>query len=448
MLGKLFKGKGGKDKGGEKSKAALPEDVSYEQARTLARDGDVGVRLELAARPDIKPEILYFLAEDPSPEVRRAIAANAASPMHADLLLARDADESVRGDLAAKIARIAPGLTAQEHDRIRKMAYETLQTLARDQATRVRQVLAEALKDIADAPAAIIRRLARDAELIVCEPILSFSPVLTDEDLIEIIAGAPPEGARGAIARRRGLREKVADALVAADDVAAVAALLGNHSAQIREETLDRIVHRAVDVESWHAPLVRRPALPRKAAVRIARFVADSLIDQLQERHDLSADALEEVRAVVRRRIDEGDLPEPKTKDKSAAKKRKSIAEDEAAADPMGRARALHKQGRLDEETVAAATRGGNRAFVAAALAVRSALAPTVVDKAFTERSAKGLAAVTWKAGLSARLAEQIQSKIGAIPPRDVLRPRADGTFALTPDELEWQIGFLTDLAR
>ncbi len=448
MFGKFFKGKGKGGKGADKDRV-LPEVVSYEQARDFARHQDVSVRLALAARTDIKPEILYFLAEDPAPEVRRAIAGNAASPLHADLLLARDSDETVRGDLAAKITRVAPGLTPEEQDRIRKMAYEALEILARDQATRVRRILAEALKDIADAPASIIRRLAEDAELIVCEPILSFSPVLTDEDLIEIIAGNPPEGARGAVARRRNLREKVSDAIVAADDTAAIAALLGNHSAQIREETLDRIVDRAVDIESWHEPLVRRPALPRKAAVRIARFVADSLIDQLQERQDLNGDILEEVRAVVRRRIEEGDLPAPDARDGSKDKKKsKDKTEDESIADPIGRARALHKQGRLDEETVAAAVRGGNRAFVIAALATRAALPPTVVEKAFSERSAKGLTAVTWKAGLSARLAENIQGKVGGIASRDTLRPKSDGTYPLTPDELEWQIGFLTDLAQ
>jgi uncharacterized protein (DUF2336 family) len=446
MIGKWLKGKG---KGPGKGKAlgkVLPDKLGYEQARELVRHEDVNVRLALAQRGDLKPEILYYLAEDASPDVRRTIAGNAAAPMHADLLLARDNDESVRGDLAAKIAKLAPGLTAEEQDRVRKMAYEAIEILARDQAARVRQVLSEELKDIADAPPAIIRRLARDAELIVSEPVLSFSPVLTDEDLIEIIAGNPPLGARSAIARRKNLREKVSDAIVGADDVDAVAVLLANRSAQIREETLDRIIGRAVDIESWHAPLVRRPVLPRKAAVRIARFVADSLIDQLQERQDLSVDVLEEVRAVVQKRIEEGDLPEPGARKKEKGKAKP--ATEEPAADPLERARALHKQGRLDEDAVASAMRGGNRAFVIAALAIRSGLAHAVAEKAFQDRSAKGVAAVTWKAGLSASLAEQIQSKLAAVGPRDVLRARPDGTFALGADELEWQVNFLADLVK
>ncbi|MBM3952662.1 MAG: DUF2336 domain-containing protein [Rhodospirillales bacterium] len=440
MIGKWFKGN---DAEKDSAAADLPDTLNYEESRDLARHEDVNVRRALASRADLKPEILYYLAEDTEPAVRRAIAGNAAAPMHADLLLARDKDESVRGDLASKIAKLAPGLSAEEQDRVRKMAYEAIEILARDQAARVRQALSEALKDYADAPPAIIRQLARDAELIVSEPVLSFSPVLTDEDLIEIIAGNPPQGARAAIARRKDLREKVSDAIVNANDTDAIAALLANHSAQIREETLDRIVSRAIDIETWHAPLVARPVLPRKAAIRIARFVADSLIDQLEERQDLASDVLEEIRAVVQKRIEDGDLPDP------SKKKGKAKAEPEESADEaLERARQLMKQGRLGEDAIAASARGGNRAFVIAALAVRSKLDGAIVERAFHDKSAKGVAAVVWKAGLSARLAEQIQSKLAAIGPRDVLRAREDGGYPLGVDDLEWQIGFLVDLVK
>ena len=448
MFDKWFKGKGGDPKPDKDKGAAglLPENLGYEEARDLAKHEDVNVRLALASRSDLKAEILYFLAEDEAPEVRRAIAGNATAPMHADLLLARDDDESVRGDLAAKIAKLAPGLGPAEQDRIRKMAYEAVEILARDQAARVRRILAEELKDIADAPPAIIRQLARDAELIVAEPVLSFSPVLTDEDLIEIIAGNPPSGARSAIARRENLPHRVSDAIVGANDVDAVTALLANHSAQIREETLDRIVSRAVDIESWHAPLVRRPVLPRKAAVRIARFVADSLIDQLQERQDLSMDVLEEIRAVVQRRIDEGDLPAPDAKGKGKAKA--APRPEEGPSESLARAHALHKKGQLDEEAVAGAAREGGRTFVIAALAVRSDLPQEVVGTVFRDRSAKGIAAITWKAGFSAKLAEQLQTKLAGVGPRDVLRPKDDGSYPLGAEDLEWQIGFLKDLGK
>ena len=37
--------------------------LTYEEARGLARDEGLDVRRDLAARSDVEPEILYFLAE-------------------------------------------------------------------------------------------------------------------------------------------------------------------------------------------------------------------------------------------------------------------------------------------------------------------------------------------------------------------------------------------------
>ncbi len=106
--------------------------MTYEEAKELARHSDRKVRRKLAASEDAKAEILYFLAEDPSPEVRREIATNAATPRQADLLLAGDSDHRVRCGIAAKIAKLAPGLTADEQDKVSCMTYEALDILARD----------------------------------------------------------------------------------------------------------------------------------------------------------------------------------------------------------------------------------------------------------------------------------------------------------------------------
>ena len=51
-------------------------DQEYEDAKRLARSDDVNARRKLALRADMRPEILYFLAEDKDAQVRRAIAGN------------------------------------------------------------------------------------------------------------------------------------------------------------------------------------------------------------------------------------------------------------------------------------------------------------------------------------------------------------------------------------
>ena len=126
----------------------------------MAGHNDENVRLELAARPDVKPENLYFLADDASSKVRTAIAENQRTPHHADIILAKEKDANVRERLADKISRLAPELSPDDKDKVKKMAYDTLETLAKDELTRVRQILAEALQDVAGAPAPVIRKLA------------------------------------------------------------------------------------------------------------------------------------------------------------------------------------------------------------------------------------------------------------------------------------------------
>ena len=93
---------------------------------------------DLVGRNDILREVLYYLADGPSPNVRKSIASNTATPEHADLLLAKDKNENVRSSLAEKIACLSPRFTADEQNRLRSMTYDALSILAKDQATRVR----------------------------------------------------------------------------------------------------------------------------------------------------------------------------------------------------------------------------------------------------------------------------------------------------------------------
>lgn len=414
--------------------------VTYEEARDLAASADAGTRSQLAAHKGLMPEILYYLAGDPLAEVRRNIAGNPATPAQANLLLAKDADESVRSDLALKIAKLAPGLGADEQDRIRRITYETLETLARDQLPRVRQIIAETLKDVANAPPEIIRRLARDAEIIVAGPVLECSPVLTDEDLLEIISTGPIKGALAAISRRAGVGAEVADVIAKSEDVEAIAVLLGNKSAQIREETLDRLIERAPDIEMWHAPLVQRPHLSAKAVGRIARFVADNLLDVLKTRSDFSKEVLADVEREVKKRLEDEsqqvDLRQSRRKAGSGAG---------VGVDPLAELKQLHAAGKLEEPDVVKALAAGKIETVTGALAVRTGLSLEIVKKAIETQSAKGMVALAAKAGLGMDLSQQLQSKLSRVPPSGVIRAR-NGACPLTPEEVEWQIDFFKSL--
>lgn len=418
--------------------------LGYDEAKRLARHEDPAVRRVLAGRADLKPELLYFLAEDSEPSVRRMAAVNRALPRQADMMLATDKDDDVREGLADKIAKLAPGLTANEQDKLRRLTYEVLETLARDQTTRVRQILSETLKDVADAPPEVIRRLARDAELVVSGPVLEFSPVLSDDDLMEIIAINPVKGAISAISRRAIVNERVSDAVVASEDIEAIASLLGNPSAQIREETLDKVIEKAAEVEPWHMPLVKRPALPPRCAQKVALYVASNLLDILAERHDLPPETMAAVRAVVEKRLaDPEDLGADASRD-GKAKGGPGIYDFE---DIEGKVAQMNREGMLDDGAVADAVKRGDRHFVRAALAELSGVPLRAVEKAFLTHKAPGIVALCWKAGLNPDRALDIQLRLGGLAPRDVMESEEAGSWPLSPEEMDRCLEELAALA-
>ena len=416
-----------------KGKADKP--LSYEAAKDLAASANAKDRKRVAKHNRVKPEFLYFLASDPDPTVRAAVAANEATPVQADLILARDQDATVREDLAQKVARLAPGLTPNEQDRVRRMTYEVLEILMKDRVAQVRQVISETLKEVADAPPDIIRALARDCEIAVAAPVLEFSALLTDDDLLEIIANNPNAGAATAIARRRGLREPVSDAISHSDDVEAITALLSNPSAQIREETLDRLVERAPKRCAWHGPLVRRPRLPASAAKRLAQFVATNLLAVLRDRRDLDPAVSREISAIVMNRIEAEGI---------------GAATDEQREDPsvtaMKRARALHAEKKLNEETLADAIASGDRAFVRAGLAILANLPVEAVARVMASHSPKGLVALAWTAGLGMSFAMRLQTGLARLSGPSLVLPLSNGAYPMSPDSMRWHLEFLTEL--
>jgi len=402
--------------------------LDYAAAKRLASDKDVKVRLKLAQREDLMPEILYFLAEDPSPEVRRAIAKNSTTPRQADLMLSRDSDDGVRQNLAEKIAVLIPELNPAEVDKVEEFTHQVLEQLARDQAIRVRRILSETLKDIAHAPVEVIQRLARDVELVVCAPVLEHSPVLSDEDLLEIITSSPVMGALSAISKRHGLGEEIADAIYDSDDIDAIGVMLGNKSAQIREDTLDRIIDRAHEIEPWHKPLIGRPRLSKKAVLRLAEFVAEKLLDTLSARTDLDVDTAEAVREEFSRRMEAAE---------------RSRTRDEGGP-PGERAKSLFKQGRLNDKVIREACQSNDQEFVRTALVLKSGLNSAAVSKILELASVKGVIALCWKSQLTMQTCVLIQKRVAKVPPREVLGS-VDGDYPLTEEDMAWQLEFFQD---
>lgn len=396
--------------------------IEYEEAKRVARADDTDARRDLASREDIQPEILYYLVDDESADVRREIAANTATPRQADITLTSDVDDDVRCDLALKIARIAPKMKRDEQTKLRELTLQALDVLAQDQLPRVRQILAEELKEATNVPVEIIERLAKDIELIVAAPVLEYSPLLSDDFLIELINSRPVQGALPVISRRAQVAAPLGDAIVAANDVPAVAALLANPNAQIREETLDDIIERAEGVEPWHEPIVNRPTLSQRAIRRVAGFVASSLLNILQERSDLDQQTARELKKAVERRLE----------------KESKVDVDALSA---SRAERMFNDGKLDDEVIVREIEHKNLEFVTQALALMAKLKEPLVRRIIDSRNGKSVTSLAWSAGLKMKTATALQRKVAKVPRHSLVSPQG-ADYPLSEDEMAWQIEF------
>jgi uncharacterized protein (DUF2336 family) len=416
--------------------------IDYHTAKKLAASADAGERLRVASRADTQPEILFYLANDASAEVRREIARNNATPRQADLLLCGDPDEGVRSGLAAKIAALVPSLPADRVGQLERMTLDIVEALARDEAIAVRRMVAEALKDQAGAPPHVIQQLARDLELSVSGPVLRHSPLLTDDDLLAIIGEQKLDGHLVAIAQRAGLSASVSDAVARTASEKAVTALLANHSAQIREETLDRIIEMAPKFEPWHGPLVHRPSLPPKAAARITGFVNEQLVKVLAGRVDLPDAVRQAIQAAIAERSRAGQPRAGGGAEPLGLNDAADGGQEPQRERPIDRARRLHASGKLDEDVIAGALTQGERGFVLAGLALRADVPLDVADKIINGQSARGVTALCWRAKLSMRFCRQVQLRVANIPPTAVLNAKGGKDYPMTESEMSWQLEF------
>ena len=233
-----------------------------------------------------------------------------------------------------------------------------------------------------------------------------------------------------------------ADAIIATDDIDGIADLLGNDSAQLREEALDNLIDRSEGIELWQAPLVTRTKLPEGAAQRMAGFIAENLLDKLRQRADLDDASLAAVSEIVRRRLGHD----------GTNRKPLNAAFDFLKLDPpLDTAQRLFEAEKLTDEVVVKALQAGDHAFVFAAIIVRAGVSTALARKIFVEKSPKGIVSLLAKADLPASMIVMTQQQMGRIAPTEIIKPEGKGDDAEIPldeDEIDWQIEFFTDMTE
>ena len=293
--------------------------------------------------------------------------------------LLKDPSGEARAETAAKIAADFDrnDLTDSE----RTLAQEIFRLMVKDAEVRVREALSINLKENPLVPRDVAMSLAKDVDTVAL-PVLQFSEVLSDDDLLEIVHS---QGAakQMAIAGRSTVSKFVSEALVATDNEEVVTKLVSNVGAEIGDQSLERVVERFGESETVQDAMVHRSNLPVTVAERLVTMVSEHMREELVNRHELSDTMATDLLMQSRER----------------ATITLSTESDESELERL--VCQMHDSGRLTPSIVLRALCMGDMAFFEASLAELAEIPVINVRKLIHDSGQLGLQGVIDKTGLS-----------------------------------------------
>jgi uncharacterized protein (DUF2336 family) len=168
---------------------------------------------------------------------------------------------------------------------------DVLRELADDIEVKARAKLAEKLAAMDNAPPKIIRTLAFDDAIAVAGPVLSRSPQLTDDDLVENAASKSQEHLL-AIAQRLSVSEDVTDVLVERGDRRVVHKIVSNDGAHFSLAGYGKLTIRARNDRKLTLALGRRSDIPRQYFLKLLETASASVRARLEADNPQAAEAI------------------------------------------------------------------------------------------------------------------------------------------------------------
>jgi uncharacterized protein (DUF2336 family) len=286
----------------------------------------------------------------------------------------------VGGRAEATRALARAWLVSDLSDDDRAAAEGALLMLLDDPSPLVRQAMAEVFCRTPDAPPAIVAALAAD-QASVALPILEFSPLLIDADLVDIVATGDSE-TQCAVARRAGLPASIGAAVAEVGSPAATLELIENPAAELAPFSLDRIVERHGHLAAIREALLALDDLPAPTRLTLVDKLSSTLAQFVVAREWLSPDRAERIAVEARERATVN----------VAARTR---GEEMAAL-----VRHLRAAGQLNTGLILRALLSGNMELFEAALAELSSLPASRVAALVHDRGGTSLNALLAKARL------------------------------------------------
>jgi uncharacterized protein (DUF2336 family) len=212
--------------------------------------------------------------------------------------LVRGDSAEARANAAHKICRMIDTTELSPEDQ--ESARQILDVMCADAAVLVRRALAVTLRNSPKLPRDIALKLAKDIDVIAV-PVLKNSPVITDEDLVEIVLAGSSEK-QVAIAQRPALGEGLTEVIALYASKEAVQAATLNEGAAFSDDAFAGVLKRFANDNDVKGAMVSRASLPMHVTEKLVNMVSGELFDRLVNTHELPPQLAIEIASGARER--------------------------------------------------------------------------------------------------------------------------------------------------
>ncbi len=222
-------------------------------------------------------------------------SAFALTPKDVENLLNAKRPGEARGTIATKLAISYQSDLLTPNEAL--LAEQIFRLFVHDTELSIRELTAHALKSSRRLPHDIALVMARDVESVAL-PVLQYSEVLTELDLIDLVRETKAEARHVAIARRQSVPVRLAETLCEHASPLAMTALFANKGAEITQALTQAVMQRHHDNASLNAAIARRT--PPRIAEKVTAAISGELTNALQKKHASKAKAVLETMTEAR----------------------------------------------------------------------------------------------------------------------------------------------------
>jgi uncharacterized protein (DUF2336 family) len=173
----------------------------------------------------------------------------------------------------------------------RERAERIFRNLIGDTEIEVRKAISDQLLNNTDVPADIVLSLAKDIEEVAC-PMLEFSEVISEADLLEIIGDASSEAHMVAIANRKTVPDSISNALIESENENVVSTLLDNQGSDVPDEGYDKVISSFSENENVIDSLATRSVITEKIVKKMVDAISESMKQRLEGRYQTNIEDL------------------------------------------------------------------------------------------------------------------------------------------------------------